>query len=312
MNSGIQVFLDACENYTLSHVAGFLDKSSEVFPSISSLAGAKILLKPNLISSRGNLCSCTHPSFIAGVATWLLDHGARVYVGDSPAFGSAVSVLKKLGLDKVLSDLGVRIIEFQTKHRVTLAGGVKLVLAAEIFEYDLLVNLPKIKAHDQLFMTMAVKNFFGVVKGLHKAKLHMSHGRSVDEFGNILLDLLSLLPPNVSIADGVEVMHRHGPLKGESLMLGVMAASINPVALDTALLALLELDPGKSPLHLLAYGRNMPGARLSDLSFPILHPGSFHGSGFTAPDHLNPIRFHPFRFFSSSIKRAVLKTPFLA
>jgi len=306
MNNDIQVFIDSCEKYTISNIVHYLDRTATIFHQCTSLAGAKVLLKPNLISSKGSGCGCTHPNIIAAVAIWLKNNGAIVSIGDSPAFGSAGAVLRNLGVIKVLSDLDVQIVEFQTGRRITLDSGVKVVLADELFEYDLLVNLPKIKAHDQLYMTMAVKNFFGAVKGLHKARLHMSHGGSVEDFAAILLDLTSLLPPNISIGDGVEVMHRHGPLNGESLMLGVLAASINPVAFDTAMLALLELDPEKSPIHLLAARRNMSGTRMSELSFPIFHPDSFHGSGFMAPKKLSPIRFHPFKYCISSIKRVFL------
>ena len=306
MNGENEVYIDRCEAYTIENIVSFLDKSTPIFYPLAGLNGAKVLLKPNLISSRGKGCGCTHPCVVVGVVRWLINHGAIVYLGDSPAFGSVTSVLEKLGLTEILSDLGVGIVEFKTGRRVVLSSGVKLVLAAELFEYDLVVNLPKIKAHDQLFMTMAVKNFFGAVKGFHKARLHMSHGGRVHDFADILLELLAVLPTNVTIADGVEVMHRRGPLGGESLMLGVMAAAINPVALDIAMLALLELDFQKSPVHLLAHRKKKKGVRLSELVFPILDPSSFKGSCFVAPERLSPVRFHPLRYLSGLIKRILL------
>lgn len=305
MTGAEQVFIDRCGHYLLEDIATFLDKVTGIFDSFSSLAGAKVLLKPNLISTRGEF-SCTHPDMIVGVATWLINHGAHVSVGDSPAFGSAASVLAKLGLTSALSKLDIPVVEFKQGRSVTLASGAKIELAAELSDYDLLINIPKVKAHDQLFITMAVKNIFGVVKGLQKVKLHMSHGHSVDDFASVFLDLLPFLPPHVSIVDGIEVMHCHGPLNGESLALGVLAAGKNPVAVDTALLALLELDPIESPIHFLARTRKIPGSRLSELAFPILQPASFSDAGFMAPGKLDPVRFHPLRYFLSRVKRIVL------
>lgn len=245
---------------------------------------------------------------ITSVASWLMDMGAKVAVGDSPAFGSTASVLKKLGIEKRwLARRDIEVKEFRTKSRCSLQSGVEVMLAAELFDCDLLVNLPKIKAHDQLYVTMAVKNFFGTVKGLHKAKMHMVHGNSVDRFASILLDLPTVMPPHVSIGDGIEVMHRHGPLGGEVLNLGVLSGAQNPLALDTAMLDVLELDGSLSPIHRQATRKNLAGARLVDCSFPLRKPDSFYGSGFKAPENLNPIRFHPFRFLTSSIKRLVLQ-----
>lgn len=305
-----KVFLDRCKYYRIADIVDYLERSSGLFASFPSLTGAKILLKPNLISSRNCRLSCTNPCVIAGVATWLTGYGAKVFVGDSPAFGTASSVLRKLGLTKTLSGLGVDVVEFKKSRRVTCSSGTKLVMAAEPSEYDLLVNLPKIKAHEQLYMTMAVKNFFGLVKGVHKAMLHMSHGHSMDSFASVLVEILSFLPPHLSIADGVEVMHRHGPLNGESLELGALVGAVNPVALDTAVLDMLELDPLKSPTYLTAVKKRMPGTCLSEISFPLRHPSFFHGSSFLAPAESKPLRFHPFRFFASTIRRAMLNRHF--
>ncbi len=300
-----RVFLKECKEYNREEIGCFLDQLSGFFP-FSSFIGKKVLLKPNLIGVRKTTCSCTHPEIITSVAFWLMDMGAEVAVGDSPAFGSTASVLKKLGIEKQwLARRNIEVKEFRTKSQCILQNGVEVVLAAELFDCDLLVNLPKIKAHDQLYVTMAVKNFYGTVKGLHKAKMHMVHGDSADRFASILLDLLAMMPPHVSIGDGIEVMHRHGPLGGEVLNLGVLSGAQNPLALDTAMLDVLELDGGLSPIHCQATRKNLEGARLADCSFPLMNPASFHGSGFTAPKRLNSIRFHPFRFLTSLIKRLV-------
>jgi len=307
MNGKQRVFLKKCQEYSSEEIGRFLDQLSGFFP-FSSFFGKKVLLKPNLIGVRKTTCSCTHPIIITSVASWLMDMGARVAIGDSPAFGSTASVLKRLGIEKRwLARKNIEIKEFRTKRQCFLQNGVEVVLAAETFDCDLLVNLPKIKAHDQLYVTMAVKNFFGTVKGFHKAKMHMVHGDSADRFASILLGLPAVMPPHVTIGDGIEVMHRHGPLGGEALSLGVLVGAQNPLALDTAMLNVLELDGGLSPLHRQATKQNIEGARLGDCSFPLEHPASFHGSGFIAPKRLNPIRFHPFRFLTSSIKRLALQ-----
>jgi len=302
----LPVVLQRVAGYSDTALLPVVDAAMAHLQCTGSLRGERVLLKPNLISGNGVFCSWTNPNWVDAVCRWFLDHGAKIMVGDSPAFGSAAGVARRSGLLKTVDHLGVELIEFSTPVVRELPSGIRVTVAAEALDCDLFVGLPKIKAHQQLFTTMAVKNIFGIVKGTRKAMLHMRHGTSHRHFSNLILDLISLLPEQVHLADGIEVMHQSGPLHGECMHLGCVAAAYNPVALDTAMLAALELDFRRSPLWSAADLRRMKGTRLEQLRFPELLPESWHGSGFIAPEILNPIRFRPARFFTSMIKRALL------
>ena len=84
----IPVAISRCHSYRRSEliegVAGLLSSLSFTVPR-----GSKVLLKPNLVAAgRPADLACTHPEFVAAVAQWFVDHGAKVAVGDSPATGS--------------------------------------------------------------------------------------------------------------------------------------------------------------------------------------------------------------------------------
>ncbi len=302
-----QVLLQRCDFYDRASLAEFIDVMMASLGFSGSLHGKVILLKPNLISSKGPRLACTHGEFVAGAALWFLGQGAKVLVGDSPAFGSATSVCKKMGIARSLCGLDIAFVDFISPVTMKLAGGVSVTVAREALECDLFVGLPKIKAHKQMFVTMAVKNIFGIVKGINKAMLHMVHGNSHDQFAEIILDLIQLLPSQLHLADGIEVMHRSGPLDGSPLALNCLAAATCPVALDTAMLDLLQLDQKKSPLWRVAAGRGLRGSKLANLHYPWLSPKDFSGSGFVAPGNLDSIRFNPFRFLRGVGKRVILK-----
>ncbi len=305
MNSSLQqqVALVHCRGYQQPELADAIDSILSCLTLPVTLSGSVILLKPNLISSRGPSLACTNAGFIAAVANWCADHGARVKIGDSPAFGTTASVMERHGMTKALGGLAYEQIQFRTPVSRRLSRGLSIEIAAEILECDMLFNLPKLKAHNQMYMTAAVKNVFGIVVGIRKAMLHMRHGSSHQDFAEILLGLPDLLPPHVSIVDGIEVMHRSGPLDGDPLSLGVVGGSLSPVALDTALLALLELPLQQSPLWQAAAARNHPGSCSDNILYPLAVPSVFHGAGFIAPETLNPVRFNPFRFMIGALKR---------
>lgn len=303
----ISVVLQRCWHYDRLALAESIDLSMGYLGLSRSYHGKKILLKPNLISGSGSALACTHGEFIAGVAVWFLEHGARVVLGDSPAFGSATGVCRQRGITERLQGLDLNIVNFVSPVNMKLASGKTIAIAAEALDCDVFVGLPKIKAHNQMFVTMAVKNIFGIVKGINKGMLHMVHGSSHEQFSAIILDLLSLLPTQLHMADGIEAMQGSGPLDGSLLQLNCLAVAANPVALDTAMLELLALDPEKSPLWCLAASRGLVGSNRNELSYPHLLPSDFSDSRFIAPDCLNGIRFNPLRFLKGLIKKAVLQ-----
>ncbi len=302
----LPVFLARQEDYDRDAITALVENMAGPLGFASPWHGRTVLLKPNLISASASALACTEAAFVAGVAAWFVDNGARVRIGDSPAFGSAARALRQHGIERALAGMAVEKVEFATPVERRLSCGVTVQVAAEGLECDLLVNLPKVKAHSQMYVTLAVKNIFGVVVGMRKAMLHMGEGGSGGRFTAVILDLLEFLPRHLAIADGIVAMHRQGPIGGEPLQLGCVAGAASCVALDTALLSLLELDPAASPLWREASRRSIPGSRDADLAYPSLTPQAFAGSGFVAPAELMGIRFNPFRFLRGMLRRFIL------
>ena len=270
--------------------------------------GSRVLLKPNLVTAvRNKGLACTHPEVVAAVAEWFLDQGATVRVGDSPAFGTALGVMAACGISAALKGLPVTMINFEAAQPVRLASGLSVGVARAVAECDLLVNLPKIKAHGQLYLSLAVKNYFGVVVGFRKPWLHARYGDIDNRFEAMLVDLLAVLPGGITLADGVVAMHCDGPVAGKPFPLQLLAAGLNPVALDTALLAVLGLPHEASPVWRECRRRKLAGSTLNELSFPLARPEEVAAQGFQAPSCLRPVSFHPWRLLRGAIKRVLAR-----
>lgn len=292
-----------CSAYRQREIVAAIDKLCRALEFKVS-RGSRVLLKPNLLSGGStDHLACTDPFFAAGAAEWFVAQGAKVALGDSPAFGTAKGVMGAVGLEKAVAGLPVERLNFDRVTEVRLADKLKVNLARAALECDLLVNLPKVKAHSQLYMTLAVKNYFGTVVGFQKPRWHLRYGRHAAEFAAHLVDLLAVLPAGLSLLDGIVAMHGTGPINGQPFPLGLIGAAVNPVALDTAILEVLRLDAAKSPIWQECARRGLAGTDPARLDYPFKKPAQFSVTGFRAPATLKPVSFNPLRLLVSACRR---------
>lgn len=264
--------------------------------------GARVLVKPNLVAPYNAGLSCTHPAVLRAVCAYLADCGATVSVGDSPAFGTAKTVAARGGHATALEGLAARLINFSSPRQIPLTLGGSIGVARQALDADLLVNLPRFKVHDQMLLTLAVKNTFGCVVGFRKAWAHQVHGEKGNRFESMLMDVHLAMPPMVSLMDAVTAMHRCGPAKGEAYPLRLLGASASAVAMDTALYSLLGLTSDQTPLGREALARQLPGALAMDITFPMHSPKDFPTLGFELPRALTDVAFKPSRFLTGRMK----------
>jgi uncharacterized protein (DUF362 family) len=298
-----RVFLEKCSQYEQGLLAECIGRITEPLLANRNFSSARVLIKPNLISATHGSLPCTEGDFILTVTRLFLDHGAHVRVGDSPAFGSAASVLGRLGIRDSLKKLSVPVANFTRVRQVTLPSGIRTGLAADALDCDLLVNLPKVKAHVQLRITLAVKNYFGCLAGMRKPLWHMMYGGRQGDFARYVVELLSILPDSLTIVDGIRTMHETGPVRGRAFDLGLIAGSFNPVAIDRTFLDIVGINPAASPLMAACKRACITGTDMSELEFPLHAPQDVRVNDFEVPGELNPIRFNPFRFMKNSFRR---------
>lgn len=254
--------------------------------------GDSVLLKPNFIAppSHRQDPTQTHPEVILAVARLLKDFGTRPFVGDSPGWGDVQSCAAALELIEPLKRLGVplRQLDRPKMHRIS-EGGPRVGISTVALEADAIINLPKLKAHGQLLVTLAVKNMFGCVSGKRKALWHYRYGGDPAKFCRLLIDICYFLRPALTLIDGVVAMERTGPSRGASRPLGWLIGGADPLSCETVCCRLLGIDPERVPL--LRAARNMqrdglefnrielagdpPGEPLSDFELPTLAPIRF-------------------------------------
>lgn len=265
--------------------------------------GDRVLLKPNLLTGARPTKECTtRPELVAVVAEWVKAAGGQPFLGDSPAFGSAHGVAKANGYLPLAQALDLPIVELHGQRYPVASGDFDhLRLSREAMEADVIINLPKVKSHAQLTLTLGVKNLFGCVPGKMKAWWHMEAGKDRDRFGTMLVETARLLNPELTIVDGIIGHEGNGPSGGEPRALGLLAASTDVFALDRVLAEILGVDAQQVPTLAQAERLNL-GTPDEQISFPLAQPADLQLTDWRLPDQLMPIDFGLPRVVRSTFK----------
>ncbi|MDB9436253.1 DUF362 domain-containing protein [Dolichospermum lemmermannii CS-548] len=270
--------------------------------------GNRVLLKPNLLTGSRPTKECTtRPELVRAVAEMVIAVGGNPFLGDSPAFGSAKGVAIANGLLPILEELKLPLVEFHGKRYQTVNDNFNhLLLSKEAMEADVIINLPKVKSHMQLTLTLGVKNLFGCVPGKMKAWWHMEAGKDANKFGEMLVETARAINPTLTILDGIIGHEGNGPSGGEPRKLEILAAGSNVFALDRAMLEILQVAPAQVPT-VAASQRLRICPELSDIHFPNLSPDLLQITDWQLPEKLMPIDFAMPRVIKSTFRHLYIR-----
>ena len=237
-----------------------------------SLSRCKVLLKPNLLSGRSpEKATNTHPGFVAALAEIFLEEGCTVFVGDSPGYESTEKALEKSSIMEVVRKLGLEVAPFRkrvAKGNAGISPYREFVFGEDPLDYDLVVNVPKLKTHVMMGLTAGVKNTFGFIPSLEKAQWHLRCGTDKQLFAALLADIHTVVNPGLTVLDGILAMDGDGPSHGRVRHLGFVAMSDNAFSLDAFLEKALSL-PFPLPISALAREKGLlPEAAVTDLGAP--------------------------------------------
>jgi len=289
------VIIERCQRYSDREVRSALERALSPLGGLPAFVkkGQSVLLKPNLLApATADEAVTTHPVIIQEVARLVLEVGGKPFIGDSPSFGSARQVARKSGILDVAASLGIEVIEFNDPVRIPLSRLPSLAGMAidrSALDADVVINLPKIKAHQQIVFTGAIKNMFGCVNGKRKAFRHLLLGNRDTYFGRMLVEVFHLVRPALTIADGIIGMEGPGPRKGRPRALGLVLAGTDGIALDIVLKAILgaprdppyltgakELGMGPRDLgEITVLGHSIEEVKIRDFQFPVIYPIGF-------------------------------------
>jgi len=144
-----------------------------------------------------------------------------------------------LGYTRMAKDLGIQLVDVDRAERTTVrVDGLaykEYSLPVVTQTCDVLVNAPAMKTHQLGGVTLGMKNFFGLLpmpKSRFHAKVHA-----------VLCDLTLARKPDLVVIDGLVAMEGQGPLQGTPVVMDLIIAGRDVVAVDAVATAVMGFDP---------------------------------------------------------------------
>lgn len=258
-------------------------------------SGEDLAIKPNLLqASAPGKAVTTHPSVIKAAAALCRAAGANPLIVESPGAGYAYSekmlrrTYRVTGTGEAAAAAGVPV-NMDTSHTVLPCADGRLIRRFEVVspvaKADALISLCKLKTHAFTAMTGAVKNLFGVIPGRSKIGFH-ANLQNPDRFAGMLLDLAACIQPRLTLMDAVVGMEGDGPAGGRPRQIGLLMASVNPIALDATAAEVMGLALQDNPVMREAERRGLSPVRVEDVELIGIQADDLRIPGFRLPSTL--------------------------
>ena len=307
-----QIVLARCNDYDLPRVRTAIVELLEPLGGMRSFvrAGERILLKPNMLSVKSpEQAVTTHPAVVHAVAELVREAGGRAVIGDSPGMGGFQRVADRSGIARAAAESGAELVEFNDTVELPGSGTFRrFTLAKAYWEADKIINLPKLKTHEMMTMTCAVKNLFGAVVGAEKAGWHLKAGASREQFARLLLEIYLLKKPVLNLVDAIIAMEGNGPGSGDPLQVGALIAGVNSVAVDLVAGKLAGIPKELLYVEIEAQRMGLAGTDWEEITLSGTPLDSFPLNPFRLPSGLDT-QFGLPKFLSTLLKHQLTSFP---
>lgn len=307
------ISLVRCETYASEPLEAAVRRAVDLLGGIKNFVrtGDQVLLKPNLLSARPpERRVTTDPRMVLAIARLVREAGGAPFIGDSPALEPFKKVAAKTGMAEMAHQFGIPLVPFTQPDKVATPEGSlfkKLEIAPEAMDADVVINLPKLKTHSQMLLTLGVKNLFGTIVAQRKAEWHYMAGVDRDTFASLILDIYLTVKPSLTILDGIWGMEGHGPANGKPRHLKLIAAGADAVALDVGICQLLGTPLRAFPLYRAARSRGIGETDLQKIKFKGETPQALAVRNFQIPS-LDSLGLLP-GIFEGLTKRFLVSKP---
>ena len=221
---------------TDEEVYGLVKESIDLLGGIEKYVkpGDTVALKPNVVTGEGaGPGVTTDKRVVAAMIRLSKEAGAsRVMVVEGAGYFTKTSrALELSGIKALAEENGAEIVDVDNSPIVKVKVPDPLLIdvvevSKEFMDADVRINMPVMKTHDQLSVTLGIKNLKGVLPRYMKRNFH--------KIGVVkgILDLNKAVPVDLTVLDALVAMEGLGPSFGPKVELNTIITSADIYALD--------------------------------------------------------------------------------
>ena len=207
--------------------------------------GDTVALKPNILT--GKLSGpgvTTGPAVMEALIRLAFEAGAgKVLIVEGSGYGAPTSeALEMAGMKEVAERNGADLVDVDLDEVITVDVPNPLVLdkilvSKSFYEADIRVNVPVMKTHDQLIITLGMKNMKGVIQKPTKRLFHRIG------LAKAVVDLNKAVPLDLTVVDAIHAMEGLGPSFGNVFEMDVIMAGRDVYSLDVVGAQIMGIPP---------------------------------------------------------------------
>ncbi len=195
--------------------------------------GDVVVVKPNIGWDRTpEYAATTNPEVVGTIVKLCFEAGAKKVKVFDRTVSDPRRCYRQSGIAQAAGAAGAEVSYIDDrKYRDVRMNGLVLKswpLYADVLEADKVINVPIAKEHSLSTLTLAMKNWMGVMGGW-RSRIH----QNIDES---LVDLAKAIKPTLTVLDAVRILTANGPTGGslsDVKQLNLVAVGTDQVALDS-------------------------------------------------------------------------------
>ncbi len=195
--------------------------------------GDVVVVKPNIGWDRTpEYAATTNPEVVGTIVKLCYEAGAKKVKVFDRTVSDARRCYRQSGIAEAAGAAGAEVSYIDDrKYREVRMNGLVLKswpLYADVLEADKVINVPIAKEHSLSTLTLAMKNWMGVMGGW-RSRIH----QNIDES---LVDLAKAIKPTLTVLDAVRILTANGPTGGslsDVKQLNLVAVGTDQVSMDS-------------------------------------------------------------------------------
>ena len=206
--------------------------------------GASVVIKPNILTARPpEYGASTNPAAVAAVVKMCWDAGAKSVTVFDNSTAPPRQAYTVSGIQQAVQAAGaeMKVLTDRDFERIAIPQGRVLTswpLLTDVFDADVMINMPCAKTHGMAVLTLSMKNLMGVM-GSTRGLIHQ-------EFTQKIVDVNTLIKPELIVLDAYRILFRNGPTGGgpQDVRLGrTCVAGTSQVSVDAYGTTLFRMKP---------------------------------------------------------------------